>query len=108
VLWSADSKQFILTRTDQRKVKDLWVIHNTRDPRPTLETYKYAMPGEKEQPITDLIHYSFETQKLSNLPIATFKDQTVSLWSTTPAAIRGMMISVLLLGWGMPLNFTLL
>jgi dipeptidyl aminopeptidase/acylaminoacyl peptidase len=86
VLWSADSKQFILTRTDQRKVKDLWVIHNTRDPRPTLETYKYAMPGEKEQPITDLIHYSFETQKLSDLPISTFKDQTVSLWSTTPPA----------------------
>ena len=86
VLWSADSKQFILTRTDQRKVKDLWVIHNTREPRPTLETYKYAMPGEKEQPITDLVHYSFETQKLSNLPIATFKDQTVSLWSMTPAA----------------------
>lgn len=86
VLWSADSKQFILTRTDQRKVKDLWVIHNTREPRPTLETYKYAMPGEKEQPITDLIHYSFESQKLSNLPISTFKDQTVSLWSTTPAA----------------------
>ena len=86
VLWSADSKQFILTRTDQRKVKDLWVIHNTRDPRPTLETYKYAMPGEKEQPITDLIHYSFETQKMSNLPISAFKDQTVSLWSTTPAA----------------------
>jgi len=86
VLWSTDSKQFILTRTDQRKVKDLWVIHNTRDPRPTLETYKYAMPGEKEQPITDLLHYSFETQKLSNLPISTFKDQTVSLWSTTPAA----------------------
>jgi dipeptidyl aminopeptidase/acylaminoacyl peptidase len=85
VLWSADSKQFILTRSDQRKVKDLWVIHNTRDPRPTLETYKYAMPGEKEQPITDLVHYSFETQKLSNLPISTFKDQTVSLWSTTPA-----------------------
>lgn len=86
VLWSTDSKQFILSRTDQRKVKDLWVIHNTRDPRPTLETYKYAMPGEKEQPITDLVHYSFETQKLSNLPISTFKDQTVSLWSTTPAA----------------------
>ena len=86
VLWSADSKQFILTRTDQRKVKDLWVIHNTRDPRPTLETYKYAMPGEKEQPQTDLIHYSFETKELSNLPISTFKDQTLSLWSTTPAA----------------------
>jgi dipeptidyl aminopeptidase/acylaminoacyl peptidase len=86
VLWSADSKQFILTRTDQRKVKDLWVIHNTRDPRPTLETYKYAMPGEKEQPLSDLVHYSFDTQTISNLPISTFKDQTLSLWSTTPPA----------------------
>ena len=86
VLWSADSKQFILTRTDQRKVKDLWVIHNTREPRPTLETYKYAMPGEKEQPQSDLVHYSFDTRTLSNLPIDTFKDQTLSLWSTTPAA----------------------
>lgn len=85
VLWSTDSKQFVLTRTDQRPVKDLWVIHNTRDPRPTLETYKYAMPGEKEQPITDLVHYSFTTQLLQTLPIGTFKDQTVSLWSTTPA-----------------------
>jgi dienelactone hydrolase len=86
VLWSSDSKQFILTRSDQRKVKDLWVIHNTRDPRPTLETYKYAMPGEKEQPQTELLHYSFDSEEMSKLPISTFKDQTVSLWSTTPPA----------------------
>jgi Dipeptidyl peptidase IV (DPP IV) N-terminal region./Prolyl oligopeptidase family. len=86
VLWSSDSKQFILTRSDQRKVKDLWVIHNTRDPRPTLETYKYAMPGEKEQPQTELLHYSFDSEEMSKLPISTFKDQAVSLWSTTPPA----------------------
>ncbi len=60
------------------------MIHNTRDPRPTLETYKYAMPGEKEQPQTELLHYSFDSKALSKLPISTFKDQTVSLWSTTP------------------------
>ncbi|KPQ11164.1 MAG: dipeptidyl aminopeptidase/acylaminoacyl-peptidase family protein [Algoriphagus marincola HL-49] len=86
VLWSSDSKQFILTRSDQRKVKDLWVIHNTRDPRPTLETYKYAMPGEKDQPQTELLHFSFDNMELNKLPISTFKDQTVSLWSTTPPA----------------------
>ncbi|WP_026969748.1 S9 family peptidase [Algoriphagus terrigena] len=84
-LWSTDSKQFILTRTDERAVKDLWVLHNTKDPRPTLETYKYAMPGEKEQPKTELLHFSFENMELKNLPIDTFKDQTVNLWSTTPA-----------------------
>ncbi len=84
-LWSTDSRQFVLTRTDEREVKDYWVIHNTRDPRPTLETYKYALPGEKEQPKTELLHFSFESNQLSKLPISTFKDQTVSLWSTTPA-----------------------
>ena len=85
VLWSADSKQFILTKSDQRKVKDLWVIHNTRDPRPTLETYKYAMAGEKEQPVSYLMHYTFGKDSLSYIPVATYKDQTISIWSTTPA-----------------------
>src|SRR5690606_30912296 len=41
VLWSPDSKHFVLTRSDMRKVKDLWVINNVAEPRPTLETYKY-------------------------------------------------------------------
>lgn len=89
VLWSQDSQQFVLTRSDSRKVKDLWVIHNTRDPRPTLETYKYAMPGEKEQPIAELYHYSFDSKNLSKLDVATFKDQTIGLWSESiPASNR--------------------
>lgn len=89
ILWSDNSKQFILTRSDAREVKDLWVIHNTRDPRPTLETYKYAMPGEKEQPIAELYHYSFDTEKLSKLDVNTFKDQTIGLWSKDiPASNR--------------------
>ena len=89
VLWSESSNQFIISRTDQRKVKDLWVIHNTRDPRPTLETYKYAMPGEKEQPVTELYHYSFVSEKMSKLDIATFKDQSLGMWSASiPAKNR--------------------
>jgi dipeptidyl-peptidase 4 len=81
ILWSESSKQFIISRTDARKVKDLWVIHNTRDPRPTLETYKYSMPGEKEQPVSELYHYSFGGEKMSKLDIATFKDQSLGMWS---------------------------
>ncbi|UJP64078.1 S9 family peptidase [Mongoliitalea daihaiensis] len=89
VLWAADSKQFILTRSDARHVKDLWVLHNTRNPRPTLETYKYAMPGEKEQPTAELYHYSFDTKEMSKLDVATFKDQTIGLWSESlPASAR--------------------
>ena len=81
ILWSADSKQFILNRTDNRAVKDLWVLHNSRDPRPTLETYKYAMPGDKEQPIQELYHYSFAAQKMAKLPVGLWKDQTLGIWS---------------------------
>ncbi|MGY6741311.1 MAG: DPP IV N-terminal domain-containing protein [Cecembia sp.] len=89
ILWSDNSKQFVLTRSDAREVKDLWVIHNTRDPRPTLETYKYAMPGEKEQPIAELYHYSFDTETLTKLDVNTFKDQTIGLWSKDiPASNR--------------------
>jgi dipeptidyl-peptidase 4 len=89
VLWSPDSKQFVLTRNDLRKVMDLWVIHNTRDPRPTLETYKYAMPGEKEQPIAELYHYSFTSSKMSKLDVSIFKDQNLGLWSENiPASNR--------------------
>ena len=48
--WSPDSKHFIVGITDERKVKELWVINSMASPRPTLETYKYEMPGDKDIP----------------------------------------------------------
>jgi dipeptidyl-peptidase-4 len=53
VVWSQDSSKFSAVRQDSRKVKDLWVINALANPRPTLETYKYGMPGEAEQPQTE-------------------------------------------------------
>lgn len=89
VLWSDDSKEFVTQRSDERKVKDLWVLHNTTSPRPTLETYKYPMPGDKDQPISYMYHYTFGQDSLKYLPIATFKDQSLSIYSTpAPASAR--------------------
>jgi len=48
--WSKDSKKFCVRRTDDRKVSDLWVINTLANPRPTLLTYRYAMPGEANVP----------------------------------------------------------
>jgi lysophospholipase L1-like esterase len=42
-VWSPDSRHFATILTDNRAVKDLWVIDVTAKPRPTLETYKYQM-----------------------------------------------------------------
>ena len=54
VTWSQDNKKFSVMRTDQRKVEDLWVINALANPRPRLETYKYGMPGEENQPQAEL------------------------------------------------------
>jgi dipeptidyl aminopeptidase/acylaminoacyl peptidase len=80
VLWSPDSKHFAMTRTDQRKVKDLWVINSIAEPRPTLETYKYQMPGEKEAPIEEMLLFDFEAKTYKKLNVSSFKDQNLAMW----------------------------
>jgi dipeptidyl-peptidase 4 len=84
VLWSPDGKYFSITRTDSRKVKDLWVINNIADPRPTLETYKYQMPGEKEAPIRELYVFNFEAKTNRKIRLSRFKDQEVGVWPAPP------------------------
>jgi dipeptidyl-peptidase-4 len=79
VIWSRDSKKFAMTRTDERKVKDLWVINSVAEPRPTLETYKYQMPGESESPVLEVLIFELESKKKTKVDIDRFKDQTVSI-----------------------------
>ncbi len=81
VLWSPDSKNFVLNKTDNRKVKDLWVINSIADPRPTLETYKYWMPGEKEAPVEHLLLFDANTKTAREIPAGLFKDQDINVWS---------------------------
>src|SRR5262249_19701514 len=46
VEWARDSKTFYATRTDSRGVQELFLVNSLAMPRPTLEKYKYPMPGE--------------------------------------------------------------
>lgn len=48
VTWSPDSRGFYITRNDSRKVKELFLVNVLSDPRPTLSSYTYAMPGESD------------------------------------------------------------
>jgi dipeptidyl-peptidase-4 len=80
--WSPDSKHFALSRSDMRKVNDLWVINSLADPRPTLETYKYEMPGEKNAPIDQLILFEMMTHTHKVISAGEFKDQDLAIWST--------------------------
>ena len=78
-VWSPDSRYFVTVISDSRAVKDLWVINAIAEPRPTLESYKYQMPGEKEAPQYHM--YLFDMTDNSRKEIATsrFKDQTISV-----------------------------
>ncbi|TCC89304.1 S9 family peptidase [Pedobacter frigiditerrae] len=80
VLWSPNSKYFVLDRTDSRKVKDLWVINSVSAGRPTLETYKYQMPGEKESPIDEFVLFNFAAKTQKTINTTAFKDQSISTW----------------------------
>ncbi|MEO6916285.1 MAG: DPP IV N-terminal domain-containing protein, partial [Chitinophagaceae bacterium] len=79
VAWSPDSKTFAMRKTDDRKVKDLWVINNIAEPRPTLETFKYPMPGEAEQPIAYVLLFDNVNHTYKTLGTSLFKDQDISI-----------------------------
>lgn len=86
IMWSEDSKHFAMVRADVRKVKDLWVINSIADPRPTLETYKYWMPGEKESPTDHLMLFDMTNKSAKEIDASAFKDQDISLWNK-PSAV---------------------
>jgi dipeptidyl aminopeptidase/acylaminoacyl peptidase len=87
IYWSPDSKHFAVNKVDERSVKDLWVINSIAEPRPTLETYKYHMPGEKEAPIDYVLLFDMATKTNKELNIKLFKDQNIGLWSA-PAKVN--------------------
>ena len=79
IVWSPDSRYFAVTATDERKVKELWVINAMASPRPTLETYKYQMPGEMEAPVEHLYLFDMQTNSYREIPTDAYKNQTLSL-----------------------------
>ena len=79
VAWSRDSKRFALVRRDARKVEKLWVIDSLANPRPKLETYSYAMPGDVNIPQSQLEVFEVATKDRKTFKVEAFKDQTIQI-----------------------------
>ena len=77
--WSRDSNKFALVRRDSRKVADLWVINALAQPRPTLETYRYAMPGEANIPQSEIHVFDRNSKQRVTVKEDRFPDQTVQI-----------------------------
>jgi len=78
-MWSPDSRHFATILTDEREVKDLWVINVMSNPRPTLETYKYQMPGEKVAPVEHLHIFDMQDNSRKEVNTSAYKDQTLGI-----------------------------
>lgn len=75
LVWSPDAKHFIMEKYDLSNLQEMWVINSTSEPRPTLETYKYQMPGEPG-PKTYVLLFDVETKTAKTLNVNAFKDQS--------------------------------
>ena len=73
--WFKDSKKIYAVREDARKVKDLYLVNSLSQPRPTLKTYKYDMPGDKEISQSELLVIDVETKKITKFNIDRWQDQ---------------------------------
>ena len=74
LVWSPDSRHIAVMRWDMAPLKDFWVINSLTQPRPTLETYKYQMPGEPG-PKGHLYVFSTSDWTSKQVKINAFKDQ---------------------------------
>ena len=82
VFWSPDSKHFAVEKYDMSKVKELWVINSVAQPRPTLQTYKYQMPGEPG-PVNHLFVFDASDGSFREIGYAAYKDQDTDILRRT-------------------------
>ncbi len=87
VNWSKDSKKFAVVRRDERKVNDLWVIDSLANPRPKLETYRYAMPGEPNVPQPQIEIFDVATKARVKVKAERFKDEALQIEPARASAI---------------------
>ena len=90
VTWSPDSRAFAVTRSDSRKVKDLYLVNVLADPRPTLRSYRYAMPGEENVNQTELFVFRRGDTALAPVNVRKWKDQRLMNihWTTGSERVR--------------------
>ena len=93
VTWFKNSKKLFVVRRDERKVKDLFLVNVLAQPRPTLESYRYSMPGEEFVPQQELIIFDVASKKRINADLKKWKDQTISVeWFSQKAADKIILV----------------
>lgn len=76
--WFKDSRHIFMVREDSRKLQDMFVI-NSLTKRPTLEKYRYEMPGEKNLCQYELWIMDVEKKTAKRVPADKWTDQYIQV-----------------------------
>lgn len=68
IRWSPDSKKIATFKQDQRKVSDMYLVE-TRVGKPTLKTWKYPLPGDKDIPMIHRVIINVDEPKMIALDV---------------------------------------
>jgi len=79
VVWSPDSRRFAILRKDRRQIKPLWVINALANPRPTLLSYKFPMPGEADTSKAELWVFTIASGKKEAIAVQQYHNQLLTL-----------------------------
>jgi dipeptidyl aminopeptidase/acylaminoacyl peptidase len=69
VVWSPDSKKIATYQQDQRNVSDMYLV-TTNVGKPTLQSWKYPLPGDKEITTIYRVIIDVDAPKITRLKIA--------------------------------------
>lgn len=79
IYWAPDGRHFAVVRIDATCLKQLWVINSVSQPRPTLKSYNYQMPGEPGA-TEDIYIFNTDDFSSSKVDVTAFKDQDISIF----------------------------
>ena len=66
--WSPDSKKIATFKQDQRNVSDMYLV-TTNVGKPTLKSWKYPLPGDKEIPTIQRVIINVDEPKVINIQV---------------------------------------
>ena len=89
ITWAPDSRAFHITRTDQRGVREMYLVRSLTEPRPTLMQYSYPMPGEDSIPKPEVWTYIRGDAAAKKAPVEKWRDQRIVASGTVGVGVGG-------------------
>ncbi|MFA6592111.1 MAG: prolyl oligopeptidase family serine peptidase [Bacteroidales bacterium] len=77
--WIGKSHSFLTFKDDKREVGTLSLVNNLDRPRPTVTTYKFPMPGDKNVVQRNVYMIKADSAKIIKLNTDKFKDQKIEI-----------------------------